>query len=1039
MMKKYEFKEVEREIFKFWDKNDIYPKARLKNQGKKKFYYLDGPPYTSGKVHLGTAWSKVLRDSFLRYKRMAGFDVWDRAGFDMHGLPTENSVTRKLGLKTKEEIEKYGIAKFQNQCKKFCLDNMDGMIKDFENLGVWMNFEDPYMSITPEFTESVWWLIKQAHEKGRLYEGKKSMQWCSHCATSLAKHELEYKNITDTSIFLKFRLKDKKDQYLIIWTTTPWTIPFNLAVMVNPDLEYVKAKVGKDVWVIAKALVGVFMNSVVQKKFEILDEFSGKALSGMKYEHPFYNDIHYYKEIEAINPRVHTVVMSHEYVDTSAGTGLVHCAPGCGPEDFEIGKREELPAYNELDEQGIFKKSMGKFAGLQARKEDHKFIEYLRETGSLIATSDVDHDYAHCWRCHKGVVFRTTDQWFFKVEDLKEKMIELNNKVKWVPKAAYNAFDAWLKNLKDNSITRQRYWGTPVPIWKCDKCKKYDVIGSFEELKDKAGKLPEDYHKPWIDKIEYKCDCGGMKKRLPDILDVWIDAGTVSWSCLGYPQQNNMFNDLYPADFILEGKDQIRGWFNLLLICSMLAFEKHPYKAVYMHGFINDSQGRKMSKSEQNYILPSEVLDKYGVDTFRYYMLGAANPGTDMNYNFEDVQLKNKNLLIIWNLHNFIFDLSKVVGINPTLIKEKAVEDGLEEKYILSRLHSTIKKVTSAFEEYRINDTPWLVEKLYMDLSRTYIQLVREKVALGTDKQKQAVLRTVFDVFIQLLKLMSPIIPLLTEKMYQNLRKEFELDDLSIHLMGWPKHNPKFVNTRLEKDMEITQDIISNVLSMREKSQLGLRWPVQEVIIDTKNEEVLKAAKRLKLMLKQQVNTKTLLFKHLETGISVKPNYKLMGIHFGSRTTEIVDLIARYDEKIIKALQNDEEKIKIGDVTIEKEFLEISRELPEGYSAIEFKHGTIYMMSKLTASLEAEGYAREIVRRIQQLRKEAGLVKNDKIDLLLIPSEILLGAVEEWKDTIKEKTGCKKIKISTQSEGNYANFASHKIKGNGIEIFLKKI
>lgn len=1043
MIKKYNFKEIEPEILKFWQEKEIYLKAKQKNQGRKKFYYLDGPPYTSGKVHLGTAWGKALRDSFLRFKRMQGIDVWDRAGFDMHGLPTENGVAKKLKLQTKEEIEKYGLKKFQKACKNFCLENMNSMIADFKRIGVWMDFDNPYMSITPEFMEAEWWLVKQAHEKDRLYEGKKCMHWCASCATSLAKHELEYKNVTDKSIFLKFKIKGKNDEFLIIWTTTPWTIPFNMAVMANPKIEYVKAQVGKEKWVLAKALVGIFMNSVVGKEYKIIDEFKGVELKGIKYEHPFSKDIPYYREVEKISPNIHTVVLSEEYVDTSAGSGLVHCAPGCGPEDYEIGKRDDLPIYNELDEQGRFKESMGVFKGLIARKDDKKFIEHLKARNSLVATTEVDHDYAHCWRCHEGVVFRTTDQWFFRVEDLKEKLVELNKKVSWVPKAAFNAFDSWLKNLKDNSITRQRYWGTPVPIWKCENndCLDYDIIGSFEELKEKAGKLPEGFHRPEIDEITYKCQkCNSAKKRIPDILDVWIDAGTASWTCLDYPKRTDLFLKLFPAEFILEGKDQIRGWFNLLFLAGFLAFEKSSFKAVYMHGFINDAQGRKMSKSLQNYILPDEVINKHGADTLRYYSIGAASPGMDLNYNLEDVQIKSKNLLILWNIQNFVLDLANSMGFNPILIKENAVHREEEEKYIISRMHSAIKEITTAFEEYRLNEAPWIAEKLYFDLSRTYIQLVREKAAYGTEKEKQAVLRTVFDVLLTILKLMSPITPFFTEQSYQNFKKAFGMDEESIHLCEWPKHNEKLINKELEKEMEIAQEIISSVLALREKSQIGLRWPVQEVCVDSPKKEVVKAVKSLKQLIMRQANTKTILLKKIKADFEIKPNYKMIGMHFGKKTAEIVDLIAKNNEKIVKEIKNEKEEIRLSEgVVIKKSFLEINRKIPEGQASSEFSYGTIYMTTKLSASLESEGYSREVIRRVQQLRKDAGLIKKDKIELFIIPSEVLQGPVEEWKDTIAEKTGCKMIFIDTKKEKEYPHSSKSKIKGNSIELWIKKV
>ena len=476
----YSFSDSEPAILAFWNKKKIYKKAKDKNISKgkkdikpgKKYYFLDGPPYTSGKVHIGTAWNKSLKDCFLRYKRMCGVDVWDRAGYDMHGLPTEHATEKKLNLHGKEDIDRFGVGRFIEECRALCMENMELMNRDFERLGVWMDFKGAYQSAKDEFIEGEWWLIKKAHENNRLYEGKKTIHWCASCATALAKHELEYQNITDDSIFVKFRVTGSANEYLVIWTTTPWTLAFNLAVMVNPELDYVRCEVegsgGKERWILAKALAGPVVQAVADKTLRILEEFKGKKLGGLKYDHPWLSAIPALKEAKEQNGKVHSVVLSKEYVDVSAGSGLVHCAPGCGPEDYEVGHREGLPAFNTLDEQGRFPDSMGAFRGVMAKKDDRKFVQSLRDSGSLIASTPVEHDYAHCWRCKEPVVFRTTNQWFFRVEDLKENMRELNKEVHWMPDwAGSRQFDSWLDNLRDNSITKPRYWGTPLPVWKC--------------------------------------------------------------------------------------------------------------------------------------------------------------------------------------------------------------------------------------------------------------------------------------------------------------------------------------------------------------------------------------------------------------------------------------------------------------------------------------------------------------------------------------------------------------------------------------------
>src|SRR3989344_4167214 len=431
----YNPQEIEKQILKFWKDKNIYQKLKKRNSKGKKFYFLQGPPYTSGKIHLGHAWNYSLKDLILRYKRMQGFNVWDRDGYDMHGLPIERAVQKQLNIKDKKEIEKYGIAKFINECRDFSLTMMQQMIQDFKNLGVWLNFEDPYMPITNEFMEAEWSLIKKAYNNKRLYQGEKVMTWCASCETSLAKHELEYKNIKDKSIFFKFKIKNKKNEYLTLWSTTAWTIPFNLGVMVNPKLDYVKAKVNNEIWILAKDLASPVINNFTNSKLNIIEEFKGKKLKGLKYEHPFYNTLkHHYNKLLKIHSNIFTIVLSEQFVDTSSGTGLVHMAPGSGPEDYEVGKENNIPPFNNLDEEGNYPSNMGEFSNLNAKKDNEKFIEALEKRNALIATTLTEHDYPHCWRCKKPVIFRTTKQWFFKIEDLITKMLKDSKKVNWIPK-----------------------------------------------------------------------------------------------------------------------------------------------------------------------------------------------------------------------------------------------------------------------------------------------------------------------------------------------------------------------------------------------------------------------------------------------------------------------------------------------------------------------------------------------------------------------------------------------------------------------------
>src|SRR3989338_5365701 len=655
----YNFKELEPQILDYWKKK-IVEKKRKKNKNGQEFYFLEGPPYTSGHIHLGHAWNMALKDMGLRYKRMKGFNVWDRMGYDMHGLPTEQKVMAKLNLKDKHDIEEFGLKKFQKKCKKFCLDMMEKMNEDFIRLGATLNFSNPYQPITKEFMQAEWWLIKQAHEKGRLYQGLRTMHWDAATQSSVAKHELEYKTITDTSIYMKFPHKTRTNTYFLIWTTTPWTIPLNLAIMANPDLPYVEVQAGKEIWILAKELVPAVMQKAALLDYKVLQEYHGAQLEGQAYTHPLHIERYLPLELQK-NPKVFTVLLSSEYVTASDGTGLVHCAPGCGPEDYEVGHQYHIPPFNCVNEAGRFD-NFGPFSGWRAKTDDKKFIDAIEQSGALIYKQQYVHEYPHGERSHVPVIFRTTKQWFFKVEDMKEKMLEANEQIHWQPQSGKNAFTSWLENLRDNSITKQRYWGTAVPIWQAGE-NDYIVIGSLQELEDLSGKKVREMHIPDIDKIKIKKN-GKVYTRIPDVLDVWIDAGTASWNCLDYPNNTELFKKLFPADFILEGKDQIRGWFNLLMVASFLAFDQPAFKNVYMHGFVTDVSGVKMSKSVGNIISPYEVMDKHGADVLRYYM-GQTAAGEDINFSWEEGAQKQRNLNILWNLHKLLLALAQENKLNP--------------------------------------------------------------------------------------------------------------------------------------------------------------------------------------------------------------------------------------------------------------------------------------------------------------------------------------------------------------------------------------
>ena len=941
----YNFKEAEERIFKFWQDKKILEKTRKKGKGKKKFYFLDGPPYTSGRIHMGTAWNQVLKDQILRYKRMRGFEVWDRGGYDMHGLPTANKIQEKFNLKDKKAIEDFGVDKFIKECKKFALNMMKQMNNDFDKLAVSLDHVNPYMPIENEYMEGEWWLIKKAHEAKRLYLGEKVMTWCHKCETALAKHELEYKNVQDKSIFVKFKIEGKENKYLIIWTTTPWTIAYNLGVMANPELDYVKAKVGDETWILAKALAGLVIQNFTDDKLNVLEEFKGKQLEGLRYVHPFYDTLkNKYDEIKNKSEKAFTVVLSKEYVDTSAGTGLVHMAPGCGPEDYEVGRKNKIPPFNNLTEKGDYPEDMGEFSGLNAQEDNEKFIEALDKRKALIASTKFEHDYAHCWRCKSPIIFKITDQWFFKIEDLIPKMLKQSEEIKYIPKEIKDRYQLWIKNLKDNSVTRQRYWGTPFPIWKCTSCGDYTVVGSIAELKKLAGKIPEDLHLPWIDKIKIKCECGKEKQRIPDIIDVWVDSGTASWNCLYYPGKKEYMKKFWPADIILEATEQTRLWFYMLQLVSNIAFGKNCFKAMYTHGMLRDFEGVKMSKSLGNILSPNEVLEKYGVDAMRLYTI-TTRAGDDMSFSWEEIKLKYREIDILINTTNYLTNyFDKSVKNLPKNLK-------LEDKWILSRLNFTIKKTTELLDNYRLDLAPQLVEQLFLDLSRKYIQFTRER-------NNEEVFKIIFEILFNVLKMLSITCPYVSEELYQRLKQKYKLKEESIHLFSWPKANEKFINKKLEKDFENAFLIIEKGLSARDKAGIGLKWPLAKVII-----KGMEIKKDLQEIVKRQLNVKKI-------------------------------------------------ELKKG-----KE-LEVSFDI------------------SITPELETEGYAREMSRKVQEFRKNLGLNKKDKIDLIIITDDKFKETLKIQENLIKERTNSKKLDIVTTIKERFKKKIDFKIKDKRGQIVI---
>ncbi|MEM0476033.1 MAG: isoleucine--tRNA ligase, partial [Candidatus Aenigmatarchaeota archaeon] len=823
------FKIQEEKILNFWEENKIYYKQKEKLKNKKIFYFLDGPPYATGYIHMGTALNKILKDFFIRIYKMYGFNVWDQAGYDTHGLPIEYQVEKQLNFKNKKDIENFGIENFIKECKNFATKFIGVMNSQFKNLGVWMNFDNPYLTLTNEYIEGAWYTFKEAYKKGYLFKGFYPVHICPRCETVLAYNEIEYEELEDPSIYVLFKLKEE-DKYLVIWTTTPWTLVDNEAIMVKPSAKYVEVKVNDKIYIVAKDLLEKLAEEFNWTNYEIIREFEGKELEFKEYEHPF-SDL-----LEFDKSNIYKVILSERFVSLTEGSGLVHSAPAHGKEDYIVCKEYNLPIINSVNINGTF--NFGIFKDKTIKEVNEIVIKILRERNALLKEEKIKHEYPICWRCKSPLYIITIHQWFFKVTEFRDKLLEEIEKVIWYPNSAKYRMKDWLQNLSDWPISRQRYWGIPLPIWECKNCGNIKVIGSAKEL----GIEIEDLHRPYIDRIKLKCEkCKSEMERIKDVLDVWFDSGVAPWASIGLHKNKKLFKKFWPVQLEIEGPDQIRGWWNSQIITSYMTFEEAPYRRIIMHGFVLDAHGRKMSKSLGNIVAPEEVIEKYGRDVLRaYFLLGF--PWEDYYFDWKEVEEINRKLNIIRNVFNFI---KLYVNKKP---EKKNLK--IEDKYILSKLHSLILQYNQALKNYELDKLFVLNKKFFEflveDVSRFYIKIIRDRVWINYNgKDKEGALYTLLEILDKSLKILAPITPFLAEYYYQEISfiKNFE----SIHLENYPKPKKSFIKNEIENIVEVAKKIIQDILEARNKAKIKIRQSLKKVIIVYKKEEIknVKKAKRI--------------------------------------------------------------------------------------------------------------------------------------------------------------------------------------------------
>ncbi|MCX8197853.1 MAG: isoleucine--tRNA ligase [Candidatus Micrarchaeota archaeon] len=951
---------LEQEVLSFWKKERIYEIAKKASEGGKLFYFCDGPPYATGQIHPGTAWNKCMKDAVCRYKRASGFCVRAQPGYDTHGLPIEVKVEQELKISNKRQIEKLGVEKFVEKCKSFATQYIGIISSQFERCGVWMDFGSPYITYTDSYIDASWKTIEAAHQKGLLHEGVYVVPYCSRCETTLANYELEYGEQTDPSIYVKFKSLEAENEYFIIWTTTPWTLVSNMAIMAHPIYSYAKAKVGQETWIVAKERLDHLMELVGQPA-AILGEISGKKLEKSRYEHPLKGKIG--KDCER------KVVLSDEFVSLEDGTGLVHCAPGHGPEDFVIGKRFGIEIYSPIDSAGKFTSDSGAYHGLHAREASAKVIEDLKAAGALVHESKVTHRYPHCWRCKTPLIFIATNQWFIAITKLKDQMLSQIENCEWHPPFAKTRFREFVASAPDWCISRQRYWGIPLPIWKCGSCGHIKVVGS-------ASQLPKirELHRPFIDEVKFKCKkCGSTAHRVPDILDVWFDSGNAVWASLSEEERKR----LQKTDFIVEGKDQTRGWFYSLLGSGVVLNGEIPYKRLLMHGFFVDEKGEKMSKSLGNFVPLEQIVDKYGADAFRLWSL-SNTVWDDLRFSWAEVKEAHRSLGTIYNLGQF---LQRFCSSPHKPVLPEDSELAVEDRWLLSRLSATISECTEAFEGYNLHAAAKAARHFLLeDISRFYMKLAKQRIdEEGPGCPAMAVL---YHCILEGLKLLSPIAPFISESIYQSFYKKRERKE-SISLFPWPSASKKHQDALLESRFEIARKISAAIAASRQKAGLPLRWPLEEARVVSDSTEILSAVEHLSATIEALSNVKSVrISRQPKTEFLVQINKAKVGEAFKKESPQAIAAIESMPaEKLAEWLASGGKGLLAGGkYPITPEMVKVEAKA-EGFSTAEFEGGRVYLKTEMKKELFEEAMVREVARRVQIMRKEQKLVESDKISL----------------------------------------------------------
>ena len=1014
--------EMNERVSKYWKDNRIFEKSIESKDENNNFVFYDGPIYANAKPGLHHMYAKEIKDAFCRYKTMKGFRVLRKIGLDTHGLPVEVNVEKKLGFNGKADIEKFGIGNFINECRNTTDSCIDDVKKLTNMMGQFIDMDNPYVTCSNEYIESEWWIINEMHKKGLIYEGNRVLPYCPRCGTELSNFEVAqgYKEVSVNTVIVPFKVVDK-DEYFLAWTTTPWTLMANLALCVNQDEEYIKVDSMGYKFILAKKLA----DTVLGEDYCILETFKGKDLVGTKYEQlmPFVK-----VEGKAFE------VVADGYVTMEDGTGIVHIAPAYGADDNRIASSNGITFVNPVGLDGRYTEGPWEGRLVTDPELEIDIIKWLKENDKLFKKLKITHDYPHCWRCKQPLIYYAKPAWYLNNTKVKDKIIEANSKINWHPSfVGEKRFNNWLENMVDWGIGRNRYWGCPLPIWKCE-CGHFDVIGSIAELKEKS--LEEikdeelDLHRPYVDNIHIRCSkCGKVMNREKDVMDVWFDSGSMPYAQYHYPFENKeLFEKQFPADFIAEGIDQTRGWFYVLLVISTIISGQSSYKNVLVNDLMLDANGKKMSKSLGNIVEPFTTIENYGADSVRFYLMNIGPVWSPIKFDHKALdEVVSKFYNTLKNTYTFFELYANTDNVDPRDYDVKY--DDLEEidKWLLSKYNTLVKNVTDSYEEYDLNKVvKFLITFLNDDLSNWYIRRNRRRFwGSELDTSKKAVYKTTYDVLIGFLKLVAPIAPFLTDDIYTKLTSEE-----SIHLSTFPEYDESKVNDKIEKRMDLVRDLISLGRNARENSKIKVRQPISEVILDGKNEELISDLTNL---IEEELNVKKVTFtpelvKYMT--LEVKPNYKVCGKMFGSNISSFANELNNLNQEDINNLS------KGNSITIRfmEENLEITPDMvdirvnsKEGYDAAYLNDNFIVIDTKLTDELILEGVAREIVSKVQNLRKDSGFEVENRITLYYDGD--LDDVLVKFTDYIKKETlSLDIVKTSLESEAYDINGREVKLK-----------